>query len=130
MEDEFIKIFREICERNVHYNSGRVAKIVEKSKEYIQSHYADPDLNGAMIAEHFQVNYSYMSSVFKKQTSEGMLTYITKVRIDKAVELLKTTNFTIKEIAISTGYTNVRTFSRAFIKIMGISPGSFRDKNV
>ena len=128
MKNEIKKIFAEICEKN-SAGVSRVARIVEQSKEYIQTHYANPNLNGAMIAEHFGVNYTYMSTVFKKQTQEGMLNYITNVRVEKAANLLRTTNLTVKQIAADTGYTSERTFSRAFVKIMGVTPGDFK-KNV
>ena len=72
---------------------------------------------------------SHASTVFKKQTQEGMLNYITNVRVEKAANLLRTTNLTVKQIAADTGYTSERTFSRAFVKIMGVTPGDFK-KNV
>ena len=64
--------------------------------------------------------------MFKKQTSVGMLEYISKVRIEKSLELIQATDMTIEKIAATVGYTNVRTYSRAFMKIIGISPGKMR----
>ena len=125
MKNEIMKIFAEICEKN-SAGVSRVAKIVEQSKEYIQTHYANPNLNGAMLAEHFGVNYTYMSSAFKKHTGEGMLNYINNVRVKKAAELLRTTDRTVKQIAEDTGYTSERTFSRAFVNIMGVTPGAYK----
>ncbi|MBE5041248.1 helix-turn-helix transcriptional regulator [Ructibacterium gallinarum] len=128
MKDKISEIFKEICDINSKVNdaTGKVEEVVKKAKEYIDQHFADPNLNCNMVAAEFNIKNTYLSSMFKQQTSEGMLEYITKVRIEKSMELLKNTDMTIEKIAAAVGYTNSRTFSRAFVKMIGVSPGKVR----
>ena len=79
-----------------------------------------------MISDYFDMNLSYMSSLFKKQTGIGLLTYITDIRIEKAKEILRNSDDTLDVIAEKVGYTNVRTFSRIFMKSVGKTPGTYR----
>jgi len=59
-----------------------------------------------------------------KQMTPGQ--YLTKVRIEKAFELLLHTDIPIKEIALKVGYMNDNYFNKAFRKVVGVSPGRFR----
>ncbi len=82
-------ILKEACDRinesqNIHNN-----QLIEDIINYIDSQYYDIDLNVSKIADHFQINLSYLSKFFKKQTGQGLLDYINKVRIEKAKEILK-----------------------------------------
>ena len=55
-----------------------------------------------------------------------MLEYIATIRVSKAMDLLVSTEDTLEKIAEAVGYINVRTFSRTFLKYVGISPGKYR----
>lgn len=128
MKKIILDIFEKICLKTGHNDdtSDRMIQIVERTKEYILENYTNPELNGGMLAEHFGITNTYLSSIFKKQTGKGILEYITHIRIEKALGLIKSTDLNMEKIAVSVGYTNVRTFSRAFAKIIGTSPGKIR----
>ena len=68
----------------------------------------------------FKTNSSYLSSQFKKEFDIGLSDYITSVRIKAAKKLLITTNKSNTEISLMAGYSNTRTFLRAFSKTEGI----------
>lgn len=126
MKREMIAVFQEICRNTANDRGGKIGQTVDKVKEFIQAYYDDPNLNGAAIAERFHLNQSYLSNMFKKQAGQGMLEYIATIRVSKAMDLLVSTEDTLEKIAEAVGYINVRTFSRTFLKYVGISPGKYR----
>lgn len=92
----------------------------------VEENYADQNLCINFIAEKIGNHPNYISKMFKEQTGEGVGEYINRFRIDKAKELLVQGKLTPKEIAEKTGYSNVRTFYRAFKKITGDTPGNYK----
>ena len=123
MKEEMSKIFREVCETRAT-DSGN--KVVEEVQQFIRTYYDDSNLTVTMIAEYFNLNTSYLSSIFKKHAQMGMLEYITKIRMERAEVILKEESYTLEKVAEMVGYTNARTFSRVFTKYAGISPGKYR----
>ncbi|HEY5586635.1 MAG TPA: helix-turn-helix domain-containing protein [Ruminiclostridium sp.] len=128
IEAEFLQIFEEICFHSQAdnleqvFSSWRVQKVVD----YINTNFAEYDLNVSMLAEKFNVTIQHLSSAFKIQVGENMLTYIHKVRIEKAKELLRTTNMTIDNIAKAVGCGNYLSLVRSFKKYEGVTPGIYR----
>lgn len=78
------------------------------------------------IAAHIGVSPSYFSSIFKQETGTTFVEYLTKVRIDKACELLRCTNSRTAEIGEQVGYSDPHYFSATFKKVMGQSPKDYR----
>ena len=118
-----------ICHSRDNDKNSRIKDTVERVKEYINGNYSDPDLNVNTVAQKFNITSSYMSTIFKKNTQIGLQEYIVSVRIEHAKSFLSITNYTIDKIAIMVGYVNSRSFSRAFSKYVGISPGKYREIN-
>lgn len=102
-----------------------------KAKRYMVDNYEDADLSLIQVAEHVGLNEKYFTNRFTKETGETFSSYLTSLRIQKAKELLKTTNFKIYEIAEMVGYYNVEHFNRMFKKLNDITPNQYRksDKN-
>ncbi len=98
---------------------------VEVTK-FVQDNYMDVNLGVTAIAESFNVHIVHLSKTFKEQTGEGLADFITKIRLEKAKELLKELS-SIEEVSNAVGYSNIRTFMRAFKKIEGITPGKFKE---
>lgn len=121
--DSYLRDYIEIDEEKAP------GEIYEHVKEYIDNHYSDSELSAAQISEHFGISSAYLSTQFKLKYGIGILDYIRKVRIDKAKELLKSTDMKNEDISAYVGYINVRTFLRAFSKVEGITPKEFRKIN-
>lgn len=102
-------------------------KIVEHIKTFIALNYGDSNLSVAMIAQRFDRNANYLSTLFKKETTITLSAYITDVRIEKAKEILKNGHLKLEKVANLCGYDSVRTFSRVFTNQVGISPGKYRE---
>ena len=68
----------------------------------------------------------YMSKIFKQKTGENLTDYINRVRMEKAREILLSTNIKINDVAVMVGIESRATFLRVFKKLEGISPGEYR----
>ena len=79
------------------------------------------------VAERFYISPSYLSTFFKENTGDTFLNYLTHYRIDKAKELLRTTNISVTDIAAQVGYASSNNFARIFKKIEQITPSQYRD---
>jgi two-component system, response regulator YesN len=80
------------------------------------------------IAREIPMNPTYFCEYFKSQTGETILDYVTKTRIEKAKELLVTTDLKIYDIAEQVGYADTKYFSKLFKKYYGEVPSKFKEK--
>ena len=91
--------------------------LIERVKKYIRENYMN-ELSMKELAEIACVSSNYFSHMFK--------TYLTNIRLEKAVELLMESDFKLYEICERVGYKNVRTFVDAFKKKYRVSPISYK----
>ena len=84
------------------------------------------DWNIAEIAKSFSLSPKRFMHKFKEQTGFSAIGYVTKIRIDKAKDLLLNSPLSVKEIANIIGYENPLYFSRLFSKMEGMSPRDYR----
>lgn len=103
-------------------------KTIDHIKSYVVQNYEDTNLSVAWVAEKFDMNANYLSTLFKQKAGVSLWEYITAVRMEKAQEIFKDERLKVEKVALRCGYENVRTFSRVFTKHTGMSPGKFRDK--
>lgn len=85
------------------------------------------DLSLQTLSEQFFMNPSYISQLFRKETGETFTSYLAKLRIAYACELLKREEGSISDIAEKTGYHDYFYFTRLFKKITGKTPGQYRN---
>lgn len=101
-------------------------RTVEKAKEFIAAHYAECELSVEMLCEYLHLSPAYFSTLFKRETGMSFTAYVTVVRMERAAELLRTTEDKTYLIAEKTGYLDPNYFSYVFKKHFGISPTKFR----
>lgn len=82
-----------------------------------------------MIAQTVSMNKTYFSTIFKKFNGISLWDYITIKRVDRAVELLKTTNLTKIDIALKCGFNSSANFYKSFKRITGKNPSFFTQNN-
>ncbi|MDQ0338654.1 two-component system response regulator YesN [Caldalkalibacillus uzonensis] len=99
--------------------------ILNRAKSYLHDHYNE-DISLDMVARHVGLSPYYFSKLFKEQMSMNFIDYLTQLRIDKAKELMLTSNLSVKEICFEVGYRDPNYFSRVFKKSEGITPSQFR----
>ncbi len=106
-------------------DGAEVFKRLEPAMNFINSHYLEsPSLSE--IAKKANMVPNYFHRVFKKTFNVTPHVYMTRRRLDEARQLLATTDLTIREIALQTGYDNEFYFSRVFKKQINMSPSKFR----
>lgn len=92
---------------------------------YIDKNYAE-EITLSSLAAIVNLNSQYLCRLFKSVTNSTIWEYINFVRISKAEKLLSTSNGTISEIAMNTGFASVSYFNRVFKKYKKYSPSEFR----
>ena len=102
---------------------------ISKAKEYIKIHFSR-DLSLDDVSKEFNISPYYFSKLFKKETGDNFIDYITSVRIEKAKELLISSDNSMKEICIEVGYQDPNYFSRTFKKNVGVTPTDYRENKV
>ena len=75
-----------------------------------------------------EIPEGYLTRFFKKQTGKSFPSYLLWVRIEKAKEYLRTTDYTNNEIAALTGFSSANTFYRNFQKLTGITPANYKNE--
>ena len=98
--------------------------VAQKAKDFIVNHYSDASLSIDDIARHLLMNQTYLRKMFKSETNMTLSEYITKIRMEKAKELIQNSNFKISYISTIVGYNDVGYFGKCFKKYYGISPGA------
>ena len=84
------------------------------------------DLSLKAHAAHLNVNASYLSNLFKKETGVTLTEYVNRARIDHAIFLLNTTDMQIQSIAQSCGVPDVNYFTKLFKRTIGKTPKEYR----
>lgn len=128
IKQEILNILNSICSR-INLEEDKDSDFKQKVISFIYENYRDENLSLAAIGDKFKMHPSYVSRLFKKQSGDGIVEFISKVRVDKAKEILKKEKLNMEEVSKSVGYSNVRTFTRAFSKLEGITPGKYRELN-
>lgn len=128
--DELESWLREICNnlRHTlrHERSDSTIRLTEQAKAYIGEHYKENDLSAETLCRQLNVSATYFSTIFKKEVGLSFVAYLTKIRLEHAVELLRTTEEKTYVIAEAVGYTEPNYFSYVFKKQYGISPSKYR----
>ena len=74
--------------------------------------------------------FYYLSTYFKNHTSENLTTYLNRVKIEKAKQLLKESDISITEISKIVGFSDHNYFSKVFKKYVAVTPTAYRRKYV
>ena len=82
------------------------------------------------MANHVAMSAAYFSTVFSQTTGRSFINYLTSLRIDRAKELLTSTNMKLADIALSVGYNEPNYFSHVFRKTVGITPKEYRNQSL
>ncbi|ALS24232.1 MULTISPECIES: AraC family transcriptional regulator [Paenibacillus] len=104
--------------------AGDTTAAIELTQDYMIGHYQEPlTLEG--LAQMAGLSVSHYSRLFKKYIGYSPIDYLTHLRVDRAKELLVLSDYRLKSIASSVGYTDEFYFSRIFKKVTGVSPREY-----
>ena len=99
--------------------------VITKAKEYIHEHQTE-ELSLGQVAKAVNTSTFYFCKMFKKVTGINFTDYLSRVRIEKAKNLLLNPNLRVSEIAFEVGFQSLTHFNRVFKKILGQSPTEYR----
>ncbi len=97
-------------------------------KNKIDERYMTYDISLELLSREADVSSYYLSRLFREETGETFMEYLTNLRINKAKELINGTDRTMKDICQAVGYSDPNYFSRMFKKNVGITPTEYREK--
>ena len=99
--------------------------VITRAKQFIHEHQGE-DLSLGQVAKAVNTSTFYFCKMFKKATGVNFTDYLSRVRIEKAKNLLLNPNLRISEIAYEVGFQSLTHFNRVFKKIVGQSPTEYR----
>ena len=100
---------------------------IKKAQEYIEQHYADK-LTVHNIADKLAIVRRTLERRFKKATSNTVIEYIQRVRMEAAKKQLETGKKTVNEVMYEVGYTDSNAFRKVFKDVSGMSPIDYKGK--
>lgn len=110
------------------YNTKDKFKMIEPAVSYISKHYTSETISIPHLASLCRISTSYLKKMFVTRYGLTPKKYITKLRMDYAVEMLSSRMYTVSAIAEILGYENVYYFSKVFKEELGLSPNNYLKK--
>ena len=128
--DTFIYEMHRMIENVIRFRDSRMhtrySDAILKAKKYIGEHFADPDICLHSVAGEIAFSPNHFSAVFSQECGMTFIEYLTKVRIDQAKKLLRTTKLLSSDICYRSGFNDPHYFSFIFKKTTGSSPRDYR----
>nr|WP_238357846.1 helix-turn-helix domain-containing protein [Cohnella zeiphila] len=103
-------------------------KAIEDIVQYLQRHYAE-EISLHAVSERFHLNPAYLSRLFKSETGQTFNDYLSRVRLDATVELLRNEQLKVSDIASLVGYENANYFLKKFKDFYGCTPSEYRNRH-
>lgn len=127
-QKNILRATKEICETVNRNRQQSSRQLKEQVLHYIEDNYFDPELGLDMLGEHFGLTPVYLSRFISERTGMNIKDYISKIRIERAKEMLIDTKASVNEIVSKVGYYNASSFIRKFKHIVGVTPGEYRTR--
>ena len=128
--DDLRAYFSEILQRAVELrdqaSNSQLRTLLKEAVAYIDSHYTDETLSLNQVAKEINISANYLSAVFSQEMGATFTEYVTGRRMDKAKELLRSTDKRSGEVAVAVGYRDPHYFSFLFKKTQGCTPRDYR----
>ena len=106
-------------------NNTRTASFIKNITTYIEEHYKEK-ITLEMLADYENISVFHLSHLFKQATGQTPIEYINQYRLIMSADMLKSSDYSIMQIAFECGYNNVSYFNRAFKARYGITPKEYR----
>lgn len=110
-------------------DSNSIVQQVEQIHKYIERSYHE-NITLTALAEEYHMDASYLSRIFSQKYGETIIAFLTRIRMEKAAELMKDQDKKLETISFLVGYDDYNYFSRVFRKKMGSSPREYRNNLV
>ncbi|MFD0795206.1 GlxA family transcriptional regulator [Mucilaginibacter litoreus] len=128
------KIFEIDIERNsqslfiiFHGQKDHDDDVIQKAQQFIEQNYREK-ITVDHLADMFAISRRHLERRFKKATSNTVVEYMQRVRIEAAKLSLESIRENVNEVMYNVGYTDTKAFRTIFKKITGLSPVEYRNK--
>jgi AraC-like DNA-binding protein len=124
---EYIQTFlMQIINCKINTHNIKQQELINSIIEYLNNNFNDPNISVELIADKVSLSVNYLRTIFKEITNKSLSDYLLELRIEKAKELLLSTEYTAKDISQMVGYTTTRYFYVVFKKFSGMTAEEFR----
>ncbi len=127
--DQFLRIIDKMVSRG----KGPLEALKDRNKMELVKKFIERNSSKKVslkdAAQEVSLSLKYLSRVFKEKNGQGFNEYRLKLKMDKAMELLRSRATTVSEIAFQLGYKNPESFVRIFKKKTGATPAEYRRKH-
>lgn len=105
----------------------KYSHVVSKAEKYVAENFCDPNISLISVAKYVGLSSAHFSTVFSQTMGRSFIHYLTAMRLERAKELLRTTNMKLSAIAMEIGYNEPNYFSHVFRKAEGMTPKEYRN---
>ena len=125
----FLEKVAEACRNIITKREEQTNGVIAKAKAFIEDNYSK-DISLDDVSRKVDISPYYFSKLFKEETGENFIEYLTNIRIERAKKLLLNKDISIKSICATAGYSDPNYFSRIFKKQVGLTPTEYRERNI
>ncbi len=138
-ELDYAETYAEVCEGYHHIfaqlsaddqkerdGGSAYLQLIAEVKKAVDEQYTDPNLSLQSLSERFPFSSVYLGRIFRREVGCSVATYINKVRMEHAAELLRGTHLSVTEIAAACGIENSSYFYTLFKKQFGMTPNEYK----
>jgi AraC-like DNA-binding protein len=103
-------------------------KYITKAQKYIMDNFSVGSLSLIDVSNFLDINSSYLSELFKNVTGQSFTYYLGSYRVEKAKQMLKNSELTIKEVGFCCGFNSPQNFIRVFKRMTDLNPGQYKNQ--
>ncbi|MGF7047807.1 YesN/AraC family two-component response regulator [Paenibacillus sp. DS2015] len=124
-DELFQQLYSVMSMYHTHMGEGQAAHI-NKARAFIEVN-LEHDVSLQRVARHVHVHPNHLSDVFKKETGATFGDFVTRIKIQRAMEIISESPAKVSDVAAQIGYGDVKYFSKIFNKHTGKTPSEFRE---
>ena len=126
-QNHFIKeAYQRVFKYLIAHKQSRSSQVAHEALSCMHENLSNPDFNMTDLSKKLLVNQTYLRKMFKSETGMTISEYLTKIRMDRASELIKEDKWKLAVISESVGYRDPGYFSKCFKQYFGVSPSDFK----
>ncbi|QGQ44961.1 response regulator transcription factor [Metabacillus sediminilitoris] len=127
LEEELVSIFKRFIRSMIEINELPKRNEILKAQKYVLMN-LNKKITLSDVAEHLHLNPSYFSRLYKKNTNENFIDYVTKSKMERAKELIDQSNESIEKISEMLGFDCKSYFIKTFKKYYGVTPKDYKQR--
>lgn len=124
--DALTKLSEQIFKHLSVHRTNEGNHLLSMAKDYVRDHIGDEGLNLETVSDHVGLSRVYFCKLFHQLEGVTFNTYIKNARIEKAKQLLLTTNLKIFEVSNAVGFSHAKYFGKVFKQCVGQTPLEFQ----